>query len=276
MIKLYPKRTFQLPIIAECISPDVFEGKSVEEIMQLPVWEGSRRKTLETLFKIERTKEGESNKTTISIIGNVSRVRRVGAGMSIGEITIHGNVGMHLGEEMRDGKITVYGDAGRWTGSMMRGGIIEIHGNAGDYVGAPYRGSIRGMRGGTIVVHGNVGNEAGAYMRGGTIKVYGNAGQFIGLRMRGGTIFVKGNAESRVGACMTRGKIVICGSVESILPSFTIEAVRPKVKVDRDRVVGPFYMFIGDLTEEGNGRLYVSKPRNPHLSFYEDYLQQTW
>jgi len=155
---------------------------------------------------------------------------------------------------------------------MMRGGTIEIYGNAGDYVGAPYRGANRGMRGGTILIHGSVGRELGAYMVKGLIKVFGNVGDFVGFRMRGGTIFVGGDAGGRAGACMTGGKIVVDGRIESILPSFTIEDVRPKVKVNGEVVAGPFYLFIGDITEEGQGRLYVSKPKNPHLSPYEKYL----
>jgi len=261
---------FTVPVVAECISPDVFAGKALEEIGKLEVWEGNRKRTLRELFEIEVDENGREEH--ISILGDVGEVKMIGAGMTKGEIVIHGNVGMHLGEGMRDGKITVNGNAGSWAGSMMRGGTIEIKGNAGDYLGAPYRGSTEGMRGGTIVVHGDVGNEAGAYMRKGAIIIYGNAGQFLGLRMRKGSIFVQGNANGRTGACMTGGKIVVCGTVESVLPSFTFEGIKKKVKFGEKSVIGPFYLFTGDLTEEGSGRLYVSKERNPHLSFYEKLL----
>jgi formylmethanofuran dehydrogenase subunit C len=274
MIILYPKKEFRQPLIAECISPDIFQGKKPEEIMQLDVWEGNKQKKLGALFKIEENKaENQPEKASITIQGNLSKVRKIGACMKSGEITINGNVGMHLGEEMRSGKITVNGSAGGWTGSMMKGGEIEIHGNAGDYLGAPYRGSSEGMHSGKIVVHGSVGNEAGAHMRKGIIKIYGNAGQFAGFRMRDGTIYIQKDSEGRAGACMKNGKIIVGGFLESVLPTFTIDSVKEKVKIEEEEAAkGPFYLFLGDLTEDGNGKLYVSKEKNPHLSNYEKFL----
>lgn len=270
MIMLHPSKEFRYPIFAECINPDVFRGKKISELENLEVWEGNRQRRLGELFKIEMAGDNDGN---ITIQGDLSKVRRIGAGMKSGEVTIHGNVGMHLGEEMQGGKITVHGSVGGWTGSMMKGGIIEIHGNASDYLGAPYRGYSEGMHGGKIIVYGDVGNEAGAYMRNGTIKVYGRAGQFVGLRMRDGTIYIQKDSETRAGACMKGGKIIIGGYIESVLPSFTIEGIREKVKVEEgETVIGPFYLFVGDLAEHGDGKLYISKSKNPHLSTYERFL----
>jgi len=274
MINLYPVKEFKFPVIAECISPDVFQGKTREEIEELNVWEGNKQIKLREIFKVEKIKtENLPEKDAITIKGDVSKVRRIGVGMKSGEITIHGNAGMHLGEEMKDGKITVHGNVGGWVGSMMKGGIIEIHGNAGDYLGAPYRGGSEGMHGGKIIVYGNVGNEAGSHMRKGTIKVYGNVGQFVGLRMRDGTIYVQKDSEGRVGACMAGGKIVIGGFLDSVLPTFTIDSVKEKVKIEEgETVAGPLYLFLGDLVENGNGKLYVFKEKNPHLGSYEKLL----
>ncbi len=274
MINLYPKKEFRFPAIAECITPDIFQGKKCEEIGELNVWEGNKQKKLSELFKVEEIKtESQPEKTAIVIHGDVGRVRRIGACMKSGEITIYGDVGMHLGEEMKGGKITVHGNVVGWAGSMMKGGTIEIHGNVGDYLGAPYRGSSEGMRGGKITVYGNVGNEAGAYMRKSVIKIYGNAGQFVGLRMHNGTIYVQKDCEGRAGACMTEGTIVIGGFLESVLPTFTIDGIKKKVKIEEGEVVEtPFYLFLGDLTESGKGKLYVAKERNPHLSYYEKFL----
>ncbi|MEM3627407.1 MAG: formylmethanofuran dehydrogenase subunit C [Candidatus Bathyarchaeia archaeon] len=274
MIKLQPLREFNLPVIAECINPDIFNGKTTAEIEKLKLWEGNKQKNLGELFKIEETKASNPQENNvIEIRGNVGKVRRIGADMRSGEITIYGDVGMHLGEEMKGGRIVVHGNVGGWTGSMMKGGTIEIHGNTGDYLGAPYRGSSEGMRGGTIIVYGNVGNEAGAHMKKGLIKIYGNAGQFAGLRMKGGTIYIQKDSEARVGACMTGGKIIVGGFLESILPTFTIDSIKDKVKIEEDETAkGPFYLFIGDITENGNGKLYVLKEKNPHLSHYEKLL----
>jgi formylmethanofuran dehydrogenase subunit C len=274
MISLRPLEDFRFPILAECISPDVFQGKTLNEIEHLQVWEGNKQKKLGELFKIDEAKtENQPDNQAITVYGDVSKVRRIGLGMKSGEITINGDVGMHLGEEMKAGKITVQGNTGGWTGSMMKGGTIEIHGSASDYLCAPYRGSTEGMRGGRVIVHGNAGTEAGANMKKGIIKIYGSAGQFVGFRMHDGTIYVQGNCDGRAGACMVNGKIIVGGHLDSVLPSFTIDGIRPKVKIEENEVVeGPLYVFLGDLVENGNGKLYVSKEKNPHLNSYERFL----
>jgi formylmethanofuran dehydrogenase subunit C len=274
VINLHCTRELKFPIIAECISPDILQGKTRQEIEQLEFWEGNKQKHLSELFKIDEAEaESPPESIIITVNGDVSKVRRIGSGMKGGEIIINGDAGMHLGEEMKGGKITVYGNVGGWTGAMMKGGIIEIHGNAGDYLGAPYRGSSKGMHGGKIIVYGNVGNEAGAHMKKGIIKIYGNTGQFLGFRMQGGTIYVQKDCEARAGACMTDGKIVVNGFLESVLPTFTIDNIRAKVKIEEDEPTeGPFYVFLGDLAENGKGKLYVSKEKNPHLSYHEKFL----
>jgi len=257
---------------AECISPDAFAEKTFEEIANLELWEGNRKRSLGELFRIEGESAAKPEELSIQVWGDVHKVRRIGSGMTAGEIVIHRDAGIHLGEEMKGGKITVAGNADSWTGAMMKNGFIEVKGNAGDYVGAAYRGSVKGMRGGTIVIHGNAGNEIGCFMRQGLIKVYGSVGQFAGMHMKNGTIFVRGNSEGRAGAEMTGGKIVVCGHMPSVLPTFTVDSIKTKVKINGEDVAGPFYLFVGDLTEEGDGKLYVSQASNQHLKFYEQYL----
>jgi len=272
LITLYPKRSFKVPVEAECISPDVFAEKSVKHIAMLQIWEGNRKRNLEDLFKIKHETKSSSEKSIIRICGDVSKVRKIGAKMSMGNIIVEGDAGMHLGEEMNGGFITVAGNADSWTGSMMKNGTIEVKGNVGDYIGASYRGSNQGMTGGKIIIHRNAGYEVGCFMRKGLIKVYGDIGLFAGIHMRNGTIFIHGNSEGRAGAQMINGKIVVCGHIPSILPTFTIDDIRPKVEVNGEKVEGPFYRFIGDLADGGDGKLFVSKTRNPHLSSYEEYL----
>src|SRR4030043_2291466 len=250
MIVLTPLRQFQFPVMAECINPDVFQGKSLDEIAALEVWEGNKRKTLSNLFKIEEEKAGTPN---ITLNGDVSEVRRIGLGMKNGEIIVNGNAGMHLREKMLGGKITVQGDAGGWAGSEMKGGLIEIKGKRGAYLASPYRGSSVGMNKGKIIVHGDVGSDAAVFMKDGVIKVHGNGGPFLGFRMRGGTVHVEKNIGNRVGACMTGGKIVVSGFLGEMLPTFTIDGVKDKVKIDEDdKASGPFYVFLGDLAEIGS------------------------
>lgn len=267
-----PKHLFKVPVNTQNITPDAFTSKTIDEIKMFEVWEGNKKCTLGELFEITGESGESPEETSIRIMGDLCRVKRIGEAMAKGEITIEGNVGMHLGEKMKGGTITVTGDAGSWLGAMMRGGTITVKGNVGDYVGAAYRGSTKGMRGGTIIIHGNAGNEVGCFMRKGLIKIYGNAGQFVGIHMQNGTIFVQGDIEGRAGASMIDGKIVILGNAASVLPSFTIEDIKKKVKINGEEVSGPFYLFTGDLVEKGNGKLYVAKAKNEHLNFYEKYL----
>jgi formylmethanofuran dehydrogenase subunit C len=273
MFTLKPRREFKVPVEAECITCDVLSEKSQEEIRSLPVWEGNKRRELGKLFEIKSTRGPNENETEIRLVGDFSKVRKIGYRMTDGKMVIRGNVSSYLGEEMKGGSIVVHGDAGSWLGSAMKGGRIEIMGKAGDYVAAPYRGSVEGMKDGEIVIHGDVGNEAGNYIRGGLIRIEGNVSQFLGIHMRDGTIVALGNSKGRVGAEMVGGRIIVCGYVPEILPTFTIDALRPSVKVTgKERVKGPFYRFLGDLADNGEGRLFISKHSNPHLSFYEELL----
>lgn len=269
MITLTPLRAFDVPIQAPCITPDNFTSKSAAEIAALPLTEGDRNLTVGDLFKVEETKDGTSN---IMINGDCNKVKRVGQAMKTGEIVVNGNIGMHTGEKMAGGKITVNGNAGGWTGSEMKKGIIEIHGDAGDYTASPYRGNDLGMKGGLITVDGNVGTDVGCYNQGGVIKIKGNAGRFLGFHMSDGAIYVEKDADVRTGALMHGGKIVIGGKMV-ILSSFTIDSVKPKVKVDdTTSVPGPFYVFLGDLSEKGTGKIFANKAANPAFKFYEKYL----
>ncbi len=71
---------------------------------------------------------------------------------------------------------------------------------------------------------------------------------------------------------MTGGKIVLCSHIPSILPTFTIDSIKSRAKAEGEEIKGPFYLFIGDLTEHGNGKLYVMKSKNEHLERYEELL----
>ncbi len=271
MIILTPLKKFDVPVQVSCVTPDAFQGKNVEEIAAMPITEGKLQVKLGDLFKVEQKPAETPN---IVINGDVSKVKRIGQGMKTGEIVINGDTGMHTGEKMAGGKITVNGNAGGWTGSQMKGGLIEIHGNASDYLASPYRGSDSGMSGGRIVVDGNVGTDSAVFMKGGVIKIRGESGPFLGFRMRDGAIHVEKKCATRVGASMTGGKIIVSGYLEEPMPTFTIDSVKPKVKLDdTETVAGPFYVFLGDLSEgSSGGKLFVSKTNNPHLSHYERFL----
>jgi formylmethanofuran dehydrogenase subunit C len=270
MIILTSVKKSQYPIIAQCINPDVFQEKTKKEIENLPIWIGNKKRKLADLFKIEKSSVDSPG---ITINGDNTQVRRIGWGMTQGEIIVNGNVGMHLGKKMSGGKIVVNGNAEGWAGSEMKGGLIEIKGDAGDYLGSPYRGSTVGMRKGKIIVHGNVGSDAAVFMKSGIIRIRGNVGPFMGFRMTGGVVHVEKNAGTRLGACMIGGKIVVSGMLENIMPTFAIELIKGKVKIESgEKAVGPFYVFLGDLAENGRGKLFISKEKNPQLSHYERFL----
>lgn len=281
---LTPKYAFKVPVDAEAISPERFEGMETKGIEALEVWEGNRRVTLGSLFNVAESElEGEVDEKAdaeaggeiiIEILGDLSKVRRLGRGMTRGSIHVKGSGGLRLGEAMQGGRIVVDGNVGPWLGSRMRGGIIEVMGNAGDKVGSPLPGGSDGMRGGTILIHGDAGDEVGGFMIGGLIVVDGNVGQFLGYGMRGGDILVRGRSSGRAGASMKGGRIVLLGDCESVLPSFSILELRPTVRVGEERIKGPFYLFQGDLNEKGVGRLFVSKETNPRLLELEEYLEE--
>jgi formylmethanofuran dehydrogenase subunit C len=270
MIVLTPIKKFMLPICAEAITIESFQGKTVEEISKLPANEGNKERILGNLFKIE---EAPGETPNITLNGDFSKVKRIGQGMKNGEIIFSGDAGMHTGEKMSGGKITINGNASGWTASQMKGGIIEIHGNASDYLASPYRGSDSGMKGGQIFVDGNIGSDSGCYMKGGVIKIKGNAGRFLGFHMTDGAIYVGKDCGSRAGANMHGGKIVIMGAAEELLPTFQVDSIKPKVKIDDTlSAPGPFYVFLGDLAENGRGKIFASKNANPALKSYEKYF----
>jgi formylmethanofuran dehydrogenase subunit C len=270
MITLTPKREFTVPIQAPVITTETFAGKTVAEIAALPITEGKENITLGDVFNITEDKTVET--PDITLTGDFSRVKRIGQAMKKGVIVINGNAGMHTGEKLAGGKIIVNGNSGGWTGAEMKKGILEIHGDSGDYTASPYRGTSTGMKGGLITIDGNVGTDVATWMQGGTIKIKGSAGSFLGYHMANGAIYVEKECDVRAGACMTGGKIVINGAVE-IMPSFSIESVKPKVKVDDTLTAqGPFYVFLGDLGEHGTGKIFAFKASNSALKFYEKYI----
>ncbi|MBS7655405.1 formylmethanofuran dehydrogenase subunit C [Candidatus Bathyarchaeota archaeon] len=267
------KKELKIPIDGSIISPTSLNGKTIEEIKNLELWRGNRKVKMDKVFHVKGKSEGEEDNLTVRLVGDFSKARGLGFKMKGGTLVIDGNAGLRLGEKMSGGLIKVNGNAGSWLGSEMSGGTIEVEGNAGDFVGAGYRGGRKGMKGGKIMIKGSCGAEAGAWMINGVIKVYGNSGIFPGIHMKGGTIFVKGGCEGRAGAEMKDGKIVILGYLPSILPSFDIEEVKASVKVEEEKISGPFYLFTGDINEEGVGKLYVSINSNPQLKFWEKFLE---
>jgi formylmethanofuran dehydrogenase subunit C len=269
MITLRPKSSFEIPLEAEVISPDIMAGQSLSDIGRLSIVQGNVQAPLGEFFSVE----GEPDER-IRLEGDFSRVKQIGAGMTRGRIEIHGGAGMHLGAQMRGGEIVVHGSVADWAGAELRGGLLRIMGDAGHLLGAGYRGSEKGMRGGTIVVMGNAGNEVGCAMRRGLIAVGGATGDFTGVMMIAGTIIVRGEMGIRTGAAMKRGTIVTYGgngSPPALLPTFRLDCTYrpPWVEIYLRQLArlgfaipetlrnGVYHRYSGDLTELGKGEILV-------------------
>lgn len=265
---LIPKNTVtetNIPIDAECISPDVFDGKSTDEIKNLPVLRGNRHKKLADFFDVL-----DNNTKDIEINGDVTMVKNIGSKMSRGKITITGNCGMHLGAEMTGGEIIVNGNVSDWAGAEMKGGIIRINGNCGNFLGSGYRGSAKGMENGIISVKGSAGNNAGTAMYQGTIVISGNCGDYLGAYMTGGTIYCFGNTGKRAGAELKDGTIVVCGNID-LMPTFKYnssynpvflrfflnELKKYEIPVDDKYINGIYKKYSGDLAESEKGELFI-------------------
>ena len=254
-----------LPLDAETITPDLLLGKTEAEIEQLPVLFGNEPGVLGDFFTVIC-----DNADTITLEGDLTRVKHIGAGMTQGRIEIHGNAGMHLGAGMYNGEIVVHGNTGDWTGAEMTGGSIHITGNAGHGLGGAYRGSRHGMNRGLIFVEGNAGNETGALMRRGLIVVQGDVADFAGAFMLAGTIIVSGSLGARAGAGMKYGTIVTYHRPELLStfhydctyqPGFLgliLKNLRGQGKPIKDKwMSGNFRRYSGDFNTLGKGEILV-------------------
>jgi formylmethanofuran dehydrogenase subunit C len=264
-MRLISKVRPRVPVEAEVITPNAFAGKSLEEIANLPVWEGNVKRRLSDFFDVEGEIAQKPEDLQIIIDGDTSRIKYIGAKMTAGEIFVKGSVDMHAGDEMRGGRIIIEGNADSFTALSMRGGEVIIKGSVKDNLGSAPRGEWRGMRGGKIIVEGNAGREVGAWMIEGLIHVKGNVGSFAGTHMKGGIIIIEGNAGARTGAEMTEGNIIVLGKLEEILPGFSYKEMVDSAKIDEEDIKGPFFRFTGDLAEDGEGSLFLLREKNQHI-----------
>jgi formylmethanofuran dehydrogenase subunit C len=251
IITLRPLKFFEIAVEAEKISPDVLAGLEPGQIRSTEVFEGNRKRRLYDLFEV--SVEGDSvpaAEALIKLEGDLSKVKRIGEGMSAGRIEVLGNIGMRAGANMRGGTLAIQGNADDWLGCEMQGGKITVSGNCGNYAGAGYRGEKCGMRGGEIEIAGNAGSYLGEHICGGCIRVLGDGGDFPGAANQGGTIFIGGGAYLP-GAEMTKGSITVRGEAR-VLPSYK--------KAEAVELEGTAYQkYIGDAVENGKGELFVAQ-----------------
>ncbi|MBI1731517.1 MAG: formylmethanofuran dehydrogenase subunit C [Gammaproteobacteria bacterium] len=253
----------EVPVEADCITPDRLRQLPIAEIERLPVFYGNRQVPLAEVFTVSGA-PGE----TIQLRGDMSRVKHIGATMSCGQIHIDGHAGAHLGAEMLGGTIVVSGNAGDWVGPEMRGGRIVIRGSAGHLAGSAYRGAAVGMTGGEIIIHGAARNEAGHGMRGGLIAIGGSCGDFAGVNMLAGTVTIFGAAGIRTGAGMKRGTIIAMQPLEvlptfayaceyrpSFLPLYLLHLRRLGLPVTDGQLSASYRRWCGDAVELNRGEI---------------------
>jgi formylmethanofuran dehydrogenase subunit C len=259
----------EVPLEADCISPDRLQSLNNSEISTQIIFHGNRQVPLGEFFDCSGEFDGE-----IIIDGDCGKIKHIGSVMSFGKITVEGDVGVHTGAVMSGGEILIEGNANDWLGPEMLGGKITVKGNAGHMVGSGYRGSTVGMQGGEIIVHGNVKNETGHVMRRGLIVVGGNSGDFTGVNMLAGTIIVLGEMGIRTGAGMKRGTVISQHGAE-IIPTFSQSChyqpsfIRHYYKylksigfsINETFLNGPFERWCGDSIELNRGEilLYAGK-----------------
>ncbi len=227
----------------ENLLPERLRGLKVGDVERLKVRLGREEVEVCEFFEVEKS-------DILTFEGRwLERVKRIGFGMSEGEILVRGNAGMYAGAFMKGGRIVIEGNADRFTGMNMSGGEILVKGNAGDYVGSGYRGD-DGMKDGIIIVEGNAGSEAGMKMKGGEIVIRGTAGMFAGGMMSGGVL--RAMKAERAGANMKNGVIVLEEvEEEKILPGF--------IYAGKDEFENRIYhVFEGDkAVRKSRGRLFV-------------------
>lgn len=268
MLYLKLKEKLDVPLEADVISVDrLADVSSISEVGKLRVFYGREEMELGDFFEIK----GSIEDGKVLVEGDLSKVKRIGKGMSWGELEIYGSVGMHLAERLKGGKIVVRGDVSDWLGMDMSGGVIYVEGNVGNFACSSYWGEKSGMTGGVVVIKGNVGDDLGRRMRRGTILVTGDAGDFPGTGVIAGTIFILGNVGKAPGAEMKRGTIVLLEEPE-LLSSFKFSGEFRPLFIDLyvsyfernfnlklpERMKGAYFKrFMGDFLQLGKGEILI-------------------
>ena len=261
------KAKLTLRVDCSSLTPDGLRGKTGAEIECIELPMGNANITVAEVFKV-KGRDCEQ----IIFCADSSKLDRIGAGMSGGEIVVEGAAGDYLGLGMTGGVLRVAQDVGIFAACEMRGGELRIDGNAGDFVGGGLPGERRGMFGGIVVINGNAGARAGDQMRRGMVLIGGNAGDYLGSRMSGGTIVVMGKVGANAGFAMKRGTLVLTQLPENLPPTFNDCGVHPlgflAVLMPVIRRYGAAFLdlkfpsnraqrWMGDLANTGRGEILI-------------------
>jgi formylmethanofuran dehydrogenase subunit C len=240
-------------VMAAPLIPERLLGRSASAVKAMRLRCGGETVAVSDLFHVSGAGSDEDR---LVLAGDLRRIDWIGAGMSSGEIEVHG-------------------DAGAWAGAEMSGGVLRVVGDAGARLGAAYPGSRVGMTGGEIVVSGDAGEETGAGMRRGLIAVGGQTGAGAGLRMLAGTVLALGGIGAEAGLQNKRGTLA-SGRPLRPLPSYAFAArFRPPalglqllrarelgLNVDDALLRGAWSRWSGDRTELTRGELLIFDEEN--------------
>lgn len=269
VVTLTLKRQPDLPLEADALRPDNTLGRSLEEILALPLLYGN-----ETVpagdFLDGQVSEAEGEGECLVLQGDFSRVKRLGQGMTGGELIIDGPAGFHTGAEMAGGSIEVRGDAGDWLGAQMTGGRITVRGNAGHWACGAYRGNTLGMKGGQVFIHGNAGRMVSTKMRGGLVVIQGDCLESPAYEMKAGTLVIGGQSGRHIATGMVRGSVILlndhkllpvfyynCRYQPSFWPLLQKSIAEQGIGLGLDYADGAFRRFTGDALAGGKGEILI-------------------
>jgi formylmethanofuran dehydrogenase subunit C len=244
--------------------PHLLAGKSETDIARIAVATTRAPLAVGDIFAIRM-----GDPTAIRFTGGSEHFDDIGRGLTDGEITVEGDVGLRAGRHMSGGRLAIQGDAGPWAASGMSGGTIEIAGAASERLGGPLPGEVAGMRGGVVIVRGDAGERAGDRLRRGTILVEGDAGPHAGSRMVAGTLMIRGTTGALPGYLMRRGTLIIgqapaapsptfvdCGVHDLVACRLLAAHVRPYSAALARLLARPLRRFAGDMAVMGKGELF--------------------
>lgn len=268
-LKTQPKFTLDM----SPLTPDNIQDMSLEKIKKLKLGYGKETVKVDTLFTIKG-----NDKNHIVINKSHTQLICVGKEMSMGHITVNGDVGDFLGQSMKKGgTITVNGNAGSWTGNGMSGGRINVNGNVLDYIGAGLPGDAFGMTNGMINISGNAGDRVGDRMRRGIIIIQGKSGNYCGSRIHAGTIIALDKVGKYPGDGMRRGSVILakkpahisstfksCGNLKmQFLRLLFTQLSQLDDNFQFFKKYGPeAHRFAGDLARNGKGEILILQTIN--------------
>jgi formylmethanofuran dehydrogenase subunit C len=262
-LKSQPKFTLDM----SPLTPDNLQSLTLEKIKKIKLIYGKEKVKVDELFSVKG-----NDKNNIIINKSCTQLICVGKKMTMGNITVKGDVGNFLGQSMNNGTITIHGNAGSWTGNGMSGGRINIEGNVGDYTGAGSPGDAYGMKNGLINITGNAGDRVGDRMRRGIIIIQGKAGSYCGSRIHTGTIIVLDKVGKHAGEGMRRGSIILAKKPTHISSTFQscgnlkmqfLRLLFTQLSNISDDLIffrkyGPIaHRFAGDLARNGKGEILI-------------------